>query len=426
MKSNIRIKITVLIIVGIFLALSPIINNTLYFNAGYGDENLEHGDAINLDDDNLKVSKISGRIHIINNSEWVDFRNDGNCTGSGTYSDPYVIEDLVIDGGWSGDCIWIENSNVYFRIENCTVYSSNYYGIRLSRVNNSQLIDNDCSYNLDGINLEYCDNNTISGNTASYSDYDGIYLDSCDNNIVSGNTANYNEVDGIYLESCDNNIVSGNTANNNIYWYGITLILSDDNTVSGNTANNNAAYGMKIWQGNNNTISGNTANNNRHGINLDGQYYTVSGNTVSNNEEDGIHFSGIHQTISGNTAINNNKGILSMGYNSTISGNTASYNDMYGIYLYLSGGNTVSGNTANYNEYGIYLCASDDNTISGNTLIGNNVCIYETYDCDGNIIKNNDCGGGDEKIPGYDPFFLLGILSAVAILMRKRLKESLK
>ena len=339
--NEIEKKIMILITLGITLAFSPMFVNILYFNAGDGVISSEHGDAINLDDDNLKISKISGRIHIIGNSGWVNFRNDGNCTGSGIYSDPYVIEDLVIDGGGSGYCIWIENSNVYFRIENCTAYNSRGYpnaGILLSHVNNSQLIDNNCSSN-----------------------YRGIYLEYSNNNNISGNTANYNDVDGIYLEYCDNNIVSGNSANNNTIDYGIYLMGSNSTTISGNTASYNDMYGIQLWLSDNNTVSGSTANYNKYGIRL-------------------------------------------------------GYSDY----------NNISGNTANTNYYGIYLISSDNNTISGNTVIGNNLCIHEDDDCEGNVIENNDCGGDDEKIPGYDPFFLLGTLSVVAILVRKKLKKTLK
>lgn len=45
-----------------------------------------------------------------------DAKTAGICTGQGTYSDPYVIQDLVIDAGESGSCILIENSNDYFKI----------------------------------------------------------------------------------------------------------------------------------------------------------------------------------------------------------------------------------------------------------------------------------------------------------------------
>ena len=70
----------------------------------------------------MKISAVSGKIHINNN--WSDAKVAGICTDSSTYSDPYIIEDLEIDGGGSGSCIFIENSNIPFRIENCTIYNS--------------------------------------------------------------------------------------------------------------------------------------------------------------------------------------------------------------------------------------------------------------------------------------------------------------
>ena len=87
---------------------------------------------------------------VINNGNgstynWSVAKADGICTGNGTYSEPYIIEDLVIDAGGSGSCISIENSDVYFIIENCTLYNSGGYytaGIKLSYVDNSQLINN--------------------------------------------------------------------------------------------------------------------------------------------------------------------------------------------------------------------------------------------------------------------------------------------
>ena len=268
MKSNQKIKVIILITLGIALALSPMFNNTIYFNARYGDENSEHGDTINLDDENVKTSKVSGPIFISGNSGWVDFRDDGNCTGSGTHSDPYVIEDLVIDGGLSGSCILIKDSNEYFIIRNCTLYGSGPDfdedgGIKLEYVNNGKLIDNNCSSNGNGIFLEYSNHNTISGNTADYN-YNGIRVEYSNHNTISGNTVNDVNVlfplpsasaNGIYLLFSDDNIVSGNTANNN--HNGIWLLDSDDNTVSGNTANNNY-YGICLVGSDFNTISGNS------------------------------------------------------------------------------------------------------------------------------------------------------------------------
>ena len=362
MTSNPKLKRMILITLGIALALSPVFSNTLYFIAGNGDKKSEYSDNINLDNENLKISKISGKIHIIGNSGWSAAKTAGNCTGNGTYLVPYVIEDLVIDGGGSGSCIWIENSNVYFKIENCTAYNSGgdpNAGIRLLNVTNSQLIDNDCSSNYRGIYLEDSDFNTVSGNTANDNHY-GIYLKYSDNNDISGNTVSKNSC-GMRLEISANNTVSGNTANDN--WYGIYLSYSDFSIVSGNTANNKW-YGICLLVSNNNTISGNTANNNDGGINLW-------------------------------TNCNNNN----------ISGNTANYN-LYGIYLDGSNYNTVSGNTLMGNDE----CIVEEDC-KGNEFKDNKYCDYGEGDGDG------------EKILVYILFSLIGPLAVVAILMRKKLKK---
>jgi len=110
MKSNANSKIIILITLGIIFALSPIINNNFNFNGG----NIVD---FPLDNKNLKISEVSGKIRINDANptmNWSVAKKDGICTGNGTYSDPYIIEDLVINGGGSGDCILIQNSDVYF------------------------------------------------------------------------------------------------------------------------------------------------------------------------------------------------------------------------------------------------------------------------------------------------------------------------
>jgi len=100
---------------------------------------------------NLKNSKPWDTIHIDGNQGWLDFKNDGNCTGSGFYNDPYVIEDIEIDGGGMGNCVLIESSNLFFRIENCTLTNAEY-GIKLINVSRGTLRNNTCSTNDYGIN----------------------------------------------------------------------------------------------------------------------------------------------------------------------------------------------------------------------------------------------------------------------------------
>ncbi len=148
MKSSAKSKIIILITLVIFFALLPIITSNLSLITSSCNRSSEYSDDIAFDNENLKIAATSGKIHIDGNSGWVDFKNDGNCTGEGTYSEPYIIQGLVINGESSGSGIWIENSNAHFKVENCTLYNSGTglynAGIKLRNVLNVQLINNDC------------------------------------------------------------------------------------------------------------------------------------------------------------------------------------------------------------------------------------------------------------------------------------------
>jgi parallel beta-helix repeat protein len=366
MKPNTKLIIIISITLGILFILTLQI-----IIAGNSNED-------NFDKEKLRISALSGKIHIINNSGWVDFRNAGNCTGSGTYSDPYIIEDLVIDGGSSGTSILIENSNVYFKIENCTLYNAEWgsdAGISLVNVNNSQLIGNNCSYSQVGI---------ILGDVRDYSG-------GCDNNKINGNILNNNR-GGMYLFDSYNNIISNNTANKNT-WSGIYLVGSNYTVVSGNTMKDNKMCGLNIGGGYNNLI--------------------VSGNIISDNNMQGLWMDeSFNNTISGNIMNNNNlSGIcLIDSSNNIISGNTATYNGECGIVYFHSNYNTFLVNTVNYNQWGIVLYDSYNNIVSENSLIGNDECIVEV-NCQGNLIQNNVC------MPSltYFPIILTIIIPIVAV-----------
>lgn len=331
---------------------------------------------------NLKISDISEKIHIINNSGWIAFRNAGNCTGNGTFSEPYVIEDLVINAGGVGSCIWIENSDVYFIIQFCSLLHSDIHwneaGIKLRNVTNGILINNICSSNFFGISIWESDNNVIQGNDVKFNHDYGIFLSYSNNNTILANTVYLNGWTGIDLENCGNNTISENILNMNQV-VGIQLEDCDNNTVSKN-AIKNSNLGIILTYSNNNTIFLNDASN--------------------------IDFDGI---------------ALAHSDNNTISRNTANYNDC-GIDLSDSDNNTISGNTANYNTDGIILERSNYNKISGNNLIGNVNCIYES-DCRGNFFENNNCGEEGRIIPGYYLFILLGTISIVAMIIKKNLKK---
>ena len=141
------------------------------------------------------------------------------CSGSGTWNNPYIIENVTVNGGFTDNCITIRDSNVYFIIRNVTVYNSEFFyaGIRLENVNNSIIFNNTCSNNDYGIGIELSgsSDNTISGNDCSNTYGYGISLDSSsDNNTISGNDCSNNYYNGIYLSYSSDNTISGNNCSN--------------------------------------------------------------------------------------------------------------------------------------------------------------------------------------------------------------------
>jgi len=218
----------------------------------------------------------------------------GICTGNGTYIEPYVIEDFVIDGGHVGSCIWIENSNVYFRIENCSLTNSaelsTQAGIKLYNVNNSHLINNNCSFNDNGIRIDYCNNNTILGNILNNNDHDGIALYNCNNNSILSNKLDNNNLAGIYTHSSNYNNITGNNLNYN-YGVGIVLRYSINNSIVGNTAYTNTrinTVGIYLFYSDCNIISGNILIGNGECIKEESCYdnFFEYNNCINDNQEE--------------------------------------------------------------------------------------------------------------------------------------------
>ncbi|MFW9938684.1 MAG: NosD domain-containing protein, partial [Candidatus Thorarchaeota archaeon] len=282
MKLNERSRIIILITLGILLAFFPIFINNPRFTPRNRDITSNYNNE--FDHENLKLSGVSGRIHINGNSGWLAFRAAGNCTGNGTISEPYIIEDLEINGEGSGYCIFIENSDVYFRIENCTLYNAggtveaDSAAIKLLNVDNSQIINNNCSSNVLGLNLV-----------------------SCDKNNISKNIVNNNSWSGMRLIESDHNIISGNTVNNNSNYGILTCCESDFTNISTNVLKNNNIVGIYSNGCKNNTISGNTVYNSLHGIYIAfDNYDSILGNIAHKNIENGLFLRVLNCLISGN------------------------------------------------------------------------------------------------------------------------------
>ncbi len=106
-----------------------------------------------------------GNININSDQEWDTLKTMGKCSGFGNSSDPYIIEDLVIDGqGRSRSCILIENSSSNFIIYNSSLKNSAGIGIELISANNSLLSRNYISGNNYGVQIINSNNSFIFNN----------------------------------------------------------------------------------------------------------------------------------------------------------------------------------------------------------------------------------------------------------------------
>ncbi len=315
------------------------------------------------------------------------------CSGTGTSWDPYIISDLLISGfGTEKYGIDIRNSNVYFIIQECQIYNSDEGGIYFDNVNNSRIINNNCSNNDNGIYIEYSNNITLFENIVNDNSVDGIFIYESNYLNITENTVNNND-EGIYINICNFSYIIDNIVNENIE-EGIYLEECFNNTISGNNANDNY-HGIFLWYSCvNNKFFGNTATGNYDGIHLEeSNFNTIIENTFNNNDRAGIYLTRSEQnTISENSANYNLDGIYleDENYYNLITENIFNNNDI-GIEIYYSDFNVIIDNVVNNNNYnGIEAEVGNYNTLTGN-LLKNNILygMYLETDSNNNSIFKN-------------------------------------
>ena len=131
---------------------------------------------------------------------------------------------------------------------------------------------------------------------------------------------------GVELEYSNNITFSGNTVANNGR-YGIHGRLSDNLTFSGNTVTNNTNWGIYLYESSGNILLDNTITNNAYGLN-----YLV---------DSGIYLLGSGSILMDNIITNNARGFCLVGSSNFISRNTISSNVEYGVSLSSSSGDNV-------------------------------------------------------------------------------------
>ncbi|MFX0000841.1 MAG: nitrous oxide reductase family maturation protein NosD [Candidatus Hermodarchaeota archaeon] len=254
---------------------------------------------------------INGSATGVGAQNWTWAESQPWCSGSGTESQPYIIENITRDGFAMTNAMEIINSNVHFIVTNCIFYNSEA-GIKLETVSNGTLIENNCSLNFRGIYLgSNCDFNNITRNVVTFNEHTGIVLgNDCDFNILIENTVNNNTNNGIFLQDlCDNNTISHNIA----LYNGVTGIF-----LSG--GDRDSSY--------NNTFLANTIDNNEYGIQFEGDchFNVISGNIIKNNDF-GLKFDSYcsNNTVYNNLFLKNGRHAIDDGtdnyWNSTTIGN---------------------------------------------------------------------------------------------------------
>ena len=362
-----------------------------------------------------------------------DNMSTGVSWGSGTASDPYIIENWDIDA-FTADGIRTQDTDVHFIIRNCRMLDggSNYNGIYLSNCVNGRLESNFCLNCLYGLRLDNSNGNILSNNTCT-SNRDGVHLTSSSDNALRNNTCNSNLDSGIYLYlSCNGNTLSNNTCDSNsagMYVY----VSSNDNTLNNNTCNSNGV-GIYIGSSSGNMLMNNTCLANGGGIYL---YSASNNNTLINNNclgNSGSSSLGIYLFSSNDNLLSNNTCILNYNFgitfyasnsntlfnnscsnggtgmrfdqsnNNTINNNTCGSNSANGIYLYQSRNNEIAGNWIGNNaRYGVYIEIGRYNQIWNNSFVGNNGA-GNTYDT-AHVQAYDDRPYNHWNVSGYGNFW---------------------
>jgi parallel beta-helix repeat protein len=335
----------------------------------------------------------------------------GVTRGSGTDSDPYVIEGWEISS-FPSNGINITNVDVHFVIQNCSVHDG--AGTRSA-----------------GIQLVFCSNGTVTNCCCSNNWYgihlwgSGHHLLISSSNSLIGNNCSSNSYCGIYLYASRNNSLYNNTCWKN--QVGVSLYDSGHNTLIGNVCSLNAAGGMMISQSPNITLKENILNDD--GISIDGIelshwnthvievsnkvngnavfYYSNQSGTIVPEEAGQIILANCSDFVIEDQDLSHTTVGIILGYssNTLIVNNTCS-NDSYGIRLYASSDNTLIDNNCSGNMYGISVGGRYVGILDGNTLTGNN-CSNAQYDgiyvyhSSGNAMIDNRCSNDMRGIHLY-------------------------
>ena len=377
---------------------------------------------------------------------------NGVTSGSGTESDPYIIENWDINaappvpegpiiedvtitvyyGSWEYDVktsvgtritwyLYDINKNLVHTYEETEYWSTNHGGtfggyipsgedgyIHLKAVSRDGDVDwwpsEDEMYKIERENAHRIE---IRNTTAHFivrnchvhgnSDHYGIWLHNVTNGKIE-NVISDNNLYGIYLNPSNNNSIENCTASNNER--GIHLYDSDNNTLDNNTCENNDGDGIHFSYSSNNILTNSTLKGNERGIQFwDSNNNNVENCVIENNKWRGIALQeSVNNTITNCIVENSFRGIeLYWSDNNTITDCVVenNYNQCGILIANASDNNVIENNNSSNNTRGIYIADSLEITIKNNVFENDGIFIWgeNVYHFNTHVIENNTVNG---------------------------------
>jgi parallel beta-helix repeat protein len=313
-------------------------------------------------------------IRIDSNSELVSAAAANGWSGSGTASDPYVIDGLTMAAAGDTNSISVGNVSLYLRISNCTVSNLRPFtggvGISVTNVANATIRDNVVSFYWVDILLTDSSSITLANNSIDHGLY-GIQLDASDRNLVERNHFEICYLASVEVDDSADNVVRANTLHNTS---DIHLMYSSNNLIEDNVLSESSINQIHLYYSDHNVVRNNT---------LDHAEVLLSSSSDIVVEGNSFHgdFGGIELLV-GND-------------NCTLINNQIS--DGNGIEVTQSNEEIIAGNTLiNCDLWGISLEMSSHNSLWNNTLVNSSIYINRDWTTFTNqtIYTNNTVNGG--------------------------------
>ncbi len=220
----------------------------------------------------------------------------GVTGGSGTQTNPWIIEGWDINGAGFGCSLFIGNTTEFFIVRNCNLHNASgnsaygYWntGLIFDKTQNFTIENNELSNNVWGI---YIDDllypSTITNNRIFDCNMDSIQIEDSANLTISDNIL-YNNEGGITLVDSNHNLIKDNTMED--LEDGIIFISSSYNNVSNNNVARCTATGIYLNQFSiYNSLFDNVVNSSKYGITLERTHNnTLLRNKMSDNDEFGL------------------------------------------------------------------------------------------------------------------------------------------